>query len=308
MALSIKIDPKYDFTQVKNYINAFLYPVLTDIVISYYKISYHWIYENKTEDKNRCIIMNNKIIYIYKKRYIGCLIGLDTNNDIIVDTYIDIKQIFNDSSCIYLLTNDDIKIIHYEKKIISTLRSDVPSILKNTLYINNKNIYTQNLYLKKNTDLYCDSIKYSIKDINIYFDNMTEQFFTNSNYLSSYDKYTIMSMLVDKNNDIVVALNANKFKLCTTKLDDQKIWIVNDYLVQIVYCDEWSIMYTYDNHIHNNYVRQIRTTLVCVDKLDGKINKSNLDAIYNVHVDNNTLVLTNKHSYIYRLAVFGEKN
>jgi len=315
---SIKLEPDNNKEKVREVLKPILYPVLVDIIISYYKYSYHWTYTEQKHDSctYTYVIMGETIVAVDIAPIIKS-VGFGTNDNIVIG--VELKQIFNDSSRVYLLMQNNmhsIKIIYYDRKTISDLMisdgkiSNSEDIFNNIWYIRNNIIYTHNLNEKDmNVDnVYYPYDKHLVKNINVYYDHtrQTPGFFV-SRFCSagSHKKYKIENMYVSKSNDIIISLCTNYSKKMFTLIlsDGTKIVVLNrTYRMCILCCDKWTIFCVYrkKESPHNS-------VLACVNKLDGQTHEQDLQNIYGINCndDYNILFLVKESDlYIYRAEIY----
>jgi len=204
-------------------LDTIVYPVLTNIIISYCTIKQEWtLTSEKSMYIQDCIVMNGRIICFYEN-YSNKNLYVDTDNNVCMSPTLSasVLKICYDDRNIYVICRYSVTIIRINKKSCHLL-----SIRKNDIDITNKilpkiiNIKNNIIYISDETydsDTKCE-IKveydccvetYFLININIYYNYLTGKTYIGTTLLrftKAYSPYFINSMYVNSHNKITVSI------------------------------------------------------------------------------------------------------
>jgi len=280
-------------------LNEIMIPVLANIIMSYYYLSWSWRYvESHAHGRSctDCVVTDGKVSCFYAnlipRRW---MINFNTKYDIGKCAYSRPLKICYDESYIYVMLNKSIRVIHYYENIVSEVyiyicESGIQStfwaireFIKSIKHIKNGIFYTTDLR-DHNYTLINSKIphkKYLIKNISLYSDILTR--IVGTERTLTCRKCVILSILVD--DEIIISVydkhtsvydehtEANVFK----KVDNTNmIYIKSHKIINLLYQDCDDVIYTYaDNSnlvLHNKFTGEKREIVlgandkICLDR------------------------------------------
>jgi len=281
------IDLGNESENIKKYLHDIILPDLANIIFSY--LSYSWYYKESHTKNNYsgsyigCAIVNDEIMCI--RRY---YIAPPSAHEIITSSgcyFHVIKRstvcnLFYDNSCVYIVLDDVISVVHCDTNEvhridIEVLSKDCPALcikkdafVKSIKYIKNDVFYITTDYFYKNTRVVSSlDKKYSVKNIKLYINYAHPIHYLSSSYLDHNSfNCKIMSILVNDVGEIFVVHEISyqiiKSIFKTEFLDGMYITFCSSfYNTKLLYCDNDEIFYVQNNYlIHQNKITNVQYT------------------------------------------------